>query len=79
MRAKFLTPEQKQFIVSRLQVETGSGHGRVTNEDPLQKRFIVAAFKEWKVWLAVIGWWGNAITVYGYVSTKQRQYGFILG
>ena len=67
MTAKFLTREEKQFVVSRLQVETGSGRGRVTNEDPLRKRYIVAALKEWKLWLAVLIWWGNSITVYGYV------------
>ena len=62
---KWMSHDEKQFMISRLQIETGSGMGRVTNDDPLRKHFVIAAFKEWKVWLAVICWWGNSVTVYG--------------
>jgi hypothetical protein len=67
MQAKFLSPEEKQFLVARLQVETGSGKGRVTNDDPLRSRYVKAAFRDWKIWMGVLCWWGNSITVYGYV------------
>lgn len=53
MTAKFLTKEEAQFLVSRLQIETGSGRGRVTNEDPIRMHHVVSALKEWKIWLAV--------------------------
>ncbi|KAF2100193.1 MFS general substrate transporter [Rhizodiscina lignyota] len=67
--AKFLTKEQAQFVVSRLQVETGSGAGRVTNDDKIRLHHVIKALKEWKIWMGVICWWGNAITVYGFTYT----------
>jgi hypothetical protein len=63
--AKFVNEHERRYLVSRLQVETGSGQGRVTNDDKIHKRYIISALKEWKTWLAVICWWGNSVTVYG--------------
>lgn len=34
--ARFLTREEKEFLVSRLATETGSGHGQVTNQDGIR-------------------------------------------
>ena len=63
--ARFLTKEEKEFIINRLALETGSGHGRVTNNDRIRMHHITAAFKEWKIWAAVIIFWANTIGVYG--------------
>lgn len=63
--AHFLTKEEKEFIINRLALETGTGHGRVTNADKINKRLIFAAFKDWKVWLAIVVFWGNTVGVYG--------------
>src|SRR6201996_8937644 len=52
--ARFLTKDEKEFIINRLALETGSGHGRVTNADRIQFHHIKAAFKEWKIWAAVV-------------------------
>lgn len=72
--AKFLTKHEKEFIVNRLALETGSGHGRVTNSDRIGWRHIKAALSEWKIWAAVVMFWANSIGTYGYVlsfsSTK---------
>jgi hypothetical protein len=73
MTAKFLTKQQKQYVIARLQVETGSGRGRVTNEEPIRMHYIIAALKEWKIWLAVLVWWGNSVTIYGYVSANHSK------
>ncbi|OCT51552.1 putative transporter [Cladophialophora carrionii] len=67
--ARFLTKDEKEFIINRLALETGSGHGRVTNSDKIGLRHIVAAFKEWKIWGAVVMFWANTIGVYGFTAT----------
>lgn len=65
MTAKFLTRTERQFIIARLQTETGSGRGRVTNEEHIRMHHVWDALKEWKIWFAVLCWWGNSITIYG--------------
>ncbi|KAF2093624.1 MFS general substrate transporter [Rhizodiscina lignyota] len=69
LNAKFLNKVERQFIISRLQVETGSGRGRVTNEDPITMAHFWSAMKEWKIWVAVLTWWANSVTVYGFTYT----------
>jgi MFS family permease len=64
-RASFLTKHEKEFIINRLALETGSGHGRVTNDDKIRWHHIKAAFSEWKIWGAVVMFWANTIGVYG--------------
>jgi len=66
--ARFLTTHEKEFIINRLALETGSGKGRVTNTDRIGVRHIIAAFKEWKIWCGVICFWANTIGVYGYAA-----------
>lgn len=63
--ASFLTKREKEFLVNRLALETGSGTGRVTNSDKIEKKFILAGFKEWKIWAGVVVFWGNTVGVYG--------------
>ncbi|OAL73143.1 hypothetical protein A7D00_2916 [Trichophyton violaceum] len=68
-RAKFLTKEEKEFIINRLSLETGSGQGRVTNNDKITPRHVLAAFKEWKIYCAILMFWANTIGVYGFTAT----------
>lgn len=63
--AWFLKEEERKFIKARLVVDTGSGRGKVTNDDKLRVRHVVAAFREWKIWAMLIVFWGNTVTVYG--------------
>ena len=66
--ARFLTNKEKEFIINRLALETGSGHGRVTNVDRIRLHHVIAAFKDWKIWCSVICFWASSIGVYGYAS-----------
>lgn len=50
-------------------METGSGHGKVTNSDRIKWSHITAAFREWKTWGAIILFWANTVGVYGYVAS----------
>ncbi|KAF2271751.1 MFS general substrate transporter [Westerdykella ornata] len=67
--ASFLKQEERDFLVRRLAEETGSGHGRVTNQDKINKKHIVAGLSDWKVWAAVVIFWGNTCGVYGFTAT----------
>ena len=76
--ASFLDKREKEFIINRLALETGSGHGRVTNEDKIKWRHILDAFKEYKIWCAWVMFWANTIGVYGYVKRHCNGYcGFV--
>ncbi|KIX07389.1 uncharacterized protein Z518_02042 [Rhinocladiella mackenziei CBS 650.93] len=67
--AKFLTKEEREFIVNRIALHTGSGRGRVTNADKIQLHHIKDAFKEWKTWMAIIPFWACSIGTYGFTAT----------
>jgi MFS family permease len=52
--ASFLTKEEKEFIINRLALDTGSKApkgGRVTNNDKIGMHHIKAAFADWRIWV----------------------------
>ena len=63
--ADFLDKQEKEYIINRLALETGSGHGRVTNNDRIKMHHIWAAFKEYKIWCSWVMFWANTVGVYG--------------
>ncbi|KAF2197612.1 MFS general substrate transporter, partial [Delitschia confertaspora ATCC 74209] len=67
--ARFLKKEEREFIVNRIALETGSGHGRVTNQDKIQGFHIKAAFSDWKIYAGIVIFWGNTVGVYGFTAT----------
>lgn len=67
--ASFLSPSERNFLVNRLATETGSGAGRVTNNDKIQFHHIKDAFCEWRIWAATIIYSGVSIGVYGFTAT----------
>ena len=67
--ASFLNPREKEYIINRLALDTGSGAGKVTNNDKLTMRHIVDAFKQYKIYGAVVMFWANTIGVYGFTAT----------
>jgi MFS family permease len=71
--ASFLTQPERDFLVHRLATETGSGHGRVTNQDKIKKEHIVAGLSDWKIWAGIVIFWGNTCGVYGYVTSTHRS------
>lgn len=58
--ATFLTPEEKAFINARLIQDSGTAEGTVRIGDSFQWRYLKAALTEWKIYFAVIIYWGNA-------------------
>lgn len=67
--ARFLTPEERRFLVERLARETGYSAGRVTNNEKIQWRHIKDAFKEWRIYALMIIYSGVSIGVYGFTAT----------
>ena len=65
--ASFLTQRERDYLVNRLSEDPGTGTGRVTNQDKMEKKHIIAGLSDWKVWAAVVIFWGNTVGVYGYV------------
>lgn len=51
--ASFLEKHEREYLVNRLAMETGTGAGRVTNADKIKMHHIISAFKEWKIWAMV--------------------------
>lgn len=71
--AGFLDKQEKEYIINRLALETGSGHGRVTNNDRIKMHHIWAAFREYKIWCSWVMFWANTIGVYGYTYQDRCQ------
>jgi MFS family permease len=77
--ARFLTKSEREFIVNRIALHTGSGGGRVTNADTMSWKHIRAAFADWRIWMAVLPFWACSIGTYGFTATvptviKQMGY-----
>lgn len=64
--ASFLTPAEKEFINRRLKQDTGTSAGQVHTLEGYKWAYLKSAFTEWKIFLAVIIWWGNTIPLYSF-------------
>jgi len=66
--ARFLTKEEREFVVNRIAYEHG-GSGRVTNDDKIKMHHIKSAFADWRIWMAIIPFWACSIGTYGFTAT----------
>ncbi|PGH15060.1 hypothetical protein AJ80_05685 [Polytolypa hystricis UAMH7299] len=62
-RARFLTPLERKFVIKRLSQDMGS------TTDKISLKYVMAAFKEWKIWASVVMFWANTVGVYGFTAT----------
>ncbi|KAK3640317.1 hypothetical protein LTR56_011913 [Elasticomyces elasticus] len=67
--ASFLEPFEKKYIIARLRQDSGSSSGQVNTNEGYQWRYLKAALTEWKIYFAVIIYWGDAVTLYGFTYT----------
>lgn len=72
--AKFLTQPERDLLVRRLQNDSSSGKGKVTNDDKIGKKHIIAGLSDWKIWAATVIFWGNTVGVYGYVRCENSEF-----
>lgn len=59
----FLTQQEKSIIDRRLMQDAGTKAGHVSTDDGFQWRFLKEALLEWKIWFAVIIYWGNSVSI----------------
>ncbi|KAK5464892.1 hypothetical protein LTS15_001455 [Exophiala xenobiotica] len=59
--ASFLTAGEKDFIIRRLRQDAVTSAGQVRTNDGFQWRYLRAAMSDWKVYFAVIIYWGVRI------------------
>lgn len=65
--AKFLSPPEKEFIAGRLSQEMGQlKSGADGHREKFEWKYLWAALTDWKIYLAVVIYWGNSISVYGF-------------
>ncbi|KAK4220965.1 high-affinity nicotinic acid transporter [Podospora fimiseda] len=80
--ATFLSEEEREFVTYRVKYQVHAKQGGrplVPQNDELQWEFVRAAFSDWKVWVAVIMYWGFVCPVYGislFLPTIVRELGF---
>lgn len=67
--ASFLEPWERAVIIRRLAEDAGTADGHIDMHDEVSKKSIFGAFKEWRLYLGMVIWWGNAIPVYGFSFT----------
>ncbi|RTE68843.1 hypothetical protein BHE90_016779 [Fusarium euwallaceae] len=64
--ATFLSEQEKQFLVFRLENETGSTQGRVTNDDKMSLAQILSALRDWRVYVSAVIYLGNTVGIYAF-------------
>lgn len=64
--ARWLTYDEKEFIRIRLEQDSGSSAGKVHTTEGFQWRYLKAAASEWKIYAAIVVYWGNSIVLYGF-------------
>jgi hypothetical protein len=57
--ATFLTQQEKDYIARRLIEDAGTSAGKVHTVEGFKWKYLRAALTEWKLYLAVLIYWGN--------------------
>ena len=53
-------------MARRLQIDDNTTRGASDTEEKFHSKHVISAFRDWKVWVMVVVYWGSAIPVYGY-------------
>lgn len=62
--AKFLTEEERAFVVHRLKYQ-GQGTAQVEEADEFAWTCVWQAFKDWQIWVSIFVYWGIVCPLYG--------------
>lgn len=67
MDASFLQPEEKQFIIAKMRQDVGVHTDSANAEkDKFEWRYVKEVLLDLKIYLAVLIYWGNSISTYGF-------------
>ena len=64
--ASFLKKWEADYIISRLQQDSGTSQGKIGVHDKFDWSALKAALLDWKIYFAVLIYWGNGVTIYGF-------------
>lgn len=64
--ARFVSPKERKFVIERMSMQ---GAARTMNDDKINISHIRAGFSDWRVWLAIVPFWGCSIGTYGFTAT----------
>lgn len=59
--ASFLSPKERSFLATRLENDSGTSAGQVGTHDKFHWPTILAVFKDWKIYAAVVIFWVRSI------------------
>ncbi|KAI1638431.1 major facilitator superfamily domain-containing protein [Biscogniauxia mediterranea] len=82
--AKFLTEEERAFVVFRLKYQgqiqgSRNGHAQVAQAEAFEWSYVWAAFKDWQIWVNIFVYWGIVCPLYGislFLPTIIRNLGY---
>ncbi|KAI5456668.1 major facilitator superfamily domain-containing protein [Mariannaea sp. PMI_226] len=77
--ATFLSEEEKRFLILRLENDTGSSQGRVTNHDKMSLIHVLNALTDWRVYFAVVIYMGSTVGIYAFSFTLPsviKEFGY---
>jgi len=64
--AKFLTPEEKAWVLHRLKYQGSKASGReVAESEGFKWRYVRKALTDWKIYLSILMYWGIVCPLYG--------------
>lgn len=63
MSCKFLNDTEKKHVINRLREFQQTQ--RAGESDPFKWEYFWQAFTDWKVWMSILVYWGNAMPIYG--------------
>ncbi|OCT44468.1 putative transporter [Cladophialophora carrionii] len=67
--AKFLSRDEADWLMYTIQVENGRGGTESQSAERFKWKYFWAAVQDWKVWVSILVYWGNAIPIYGFIYT----------
>ncbi|OTB06735.1 hypothetical protein M426DRAFT_54850 [Hypoxylon sp. CI-4A] len=82
--ASFLTEREREFVVFRLKYQ-GQFQGKqpdrpqVAQAEEFEWKYVIAAFKDWQIWVNIIVYWGIVCPLYGislFLPTIIRNLGY---
>ncbi|KAI2784535.1 MFS general substrate transporter [Daldinia loculata] len=80
--ASFLTEKERAFIVFRLKYQgqlQGKESPHVAQAEEFEWKYVLAAFKDWQIWVNLFVYWGVVCPVYGislFLPTIIRNLGY---
>ncbi|EFW23125.1 hypothetical protein D8B26_006646 [Coccidioides posadasii str. Silveira] len=77
--APFFTERERAFVIHRLKYQNSKPGSKVAQDDEFRWKYVIDAFKDWQVYVAIIMFWGIVCPLYGlslFLPSIIRDLGF---